>query len=100
MTVKADDVIWCYRSLLGRAPESPEVVNRLAESEEDLRSLMLLFLRSEEFQARNSRPAPVPLSEGQMDIDDTASRAEFLRLQDRIRATWTHLGETRPHHSV
>jgi SAM-dependent methyltransferase len=99
LAVTEDDVIWCYQSLLGRAPESREAVQKLVAAA-DIRALVLLFLASPEYQKRNARHALVPLSEGQMDVEVTASTAEMLRLQDRIRAAWTHLGEARPHHSV
>jgi SAM-dependent methyltransferase len=60
----------------------------------------MLFLRSPEYRSGNSHAAFVPLASGQMDVDTTASSAELERLQERIRAAWTHLGAARPHHSV
>jgi len=98
--VTEDDVIWCYRSLLQRAPESQEVVRGLVGAADDFRSLVMLFLNSAEYQAKHAPYALVPLSEGHMDLEVTASEQDLLRLQERIHAAWTHLGEVRPHHSV
>jgi SAM-dependent methyltransferase len=100
LAVTDDDVIWCYRALLGRSPESQDAVRVLVGSAQDFRSLVLLFLRSPEYQVKNLRSALVPLAEGEMHVEVAASKAEMLRLQERIRETWTHLGEARPHHSV
>ena len=99
MAITDDDVIWCYRSLLGRAPESQEAVQSIAGEANDFRSLVRLFLRSPEYQEKTSR-ALLPLSQGEMDVDVSASAAQLLRLQERIRTAWTHLGKSRPHHSV
>lgn len=47
-----DDVVWCYRSLLGREPESADVVERQAALPLDFRSLVLRFISSAEFQKK------------------------------------------------
>jgi len=85
---------------LGRAPESQQTIQNLIRSADDFRSLVLLFLGSPEYRASNSNGGLVPLANGQMDVNITASSAELERLQERIRAAWTHLGAARPHHSV
>jgi len=85
LAVTDDDVVWCYRTLLGRGPESPETVRSLSGSAKDFRSLVLLFLRSPEYQIKNLRSALIPLAEGEMHVDVAASKEEMLRLQERIR---------------
>lgn len=55
--VSRDDVVWCYRSLLGREPESEEVIGQHLRSR-DLRALVQTFITSAEFrQQRSDAPA-------------------------------------------
>ena len=98
--VTEEEVVWCYRSILERNPESTEVVRDLAGTAQDFRSLVKIFLDSHEHRTRNSRAALVPLARGEMEIELAASPAELAQLIDRIREAWTHLGKVRPHHSV
>ncbi len=48
MTVSKDEVLWCYRMILGREPESEDVV-RVHMKSHNLSSLREAFLRSPEF---------------------------------------------------
>ncbi len=100
MAVTEEDVIWCYRTILGRNPESAEAVERLVFAAKDFRSLVMRFVDSQEHKMQNSSAVLVPLTQGEMNIDRIASASDLSLLQDRIRAAWTHLGEVRPHHSV
>jgi hypothetical protein len=50
--VTNDDVIWCYRQLLGREPESGQAVLDHIAVAEDFRVLVLRFVRSPEFQQK------------------------------------------------
>ena len=52
VAVTEDDVEWCYRSILGRNPESADVVQRHAASHKDFRSLVLAFIGCEEFSKK------------------------------------------------
>ena len=100
MAVTEEDVVWCYRSFLGRNPESAETALRHASSAKDFRSLVLLFVSCQEFRNKNAYPTWLPLNKGEMDLDVTASAADLSLMRDRIREAWTHLGDVRPHFSV
>jgi FkbM family methyltransferase len=56
--VSRDDVIWCYRNLLGREPESDMVIDWHSQFK-SFRSLLEQFVQSEEFRAiRGAGKAP------------------------------------------
>jgi SAM-dependent methyltransferase len=99
MPVTQEDVAWCYRSILRREAESEAVLQRLATTV-DFRELIIKFISSVEFQQRSKTPMPVPLDRPPMQVELDASPTELHRLKDRIREAWTHMGATRPHHSV
>lgn len=48
--ITADDVIWCYRALLGREPESKQVIEHQISTSADLRSMVSTFLDSAEYR--------------------------------------------------
>jgi len=50
MPVTNDDVLWCYRHILGRDPDSTKIVEVHAAAAEDFRSLVLIFLGSMEYR--------------------------------------------------
>lgn len=99
--MSVDEVIWCYRNLLGREPESMEVVQRYAANANDFRDLVLMFLNSKEYmQKRKFMPSFIPLNNPPMQVETSATAVQFSALIDRIRAAWTHMGSAYPHHSV
>ena len=67
--ITREDVINCYRFLLGREPESEEVICDCMESYRDLHELRRCFLRSDEFQAIYS-------ANTQYDTRDNVKRTE------------------------
>jgi SAM-dependent methyltransferase len=97
--VTRDDVIWCYRTLLRREPESEEVV-RLHTDCSDLRTLVQRFITCEEFSRahalRPSHPLPLPVQR----IDVHVDSSELAAAITKVKAAWTHMGKERPHHSV
>ncbi|HLQ12673.1 MAG TPA: class I SAM-dependent methyltransferase [Steroidobacteraceae bacterium] len=100
MMLTEDDVIWCYRAILGRPPESAAVVQSHVSSGKTFRTLVWTFLKSQEYRSKTSVPAFVPLDREEMDMDITASSTDMRLLIDRVRNAWTHLGQVRPHYSV
>jgi wyosine [tRNA(Phe)-imidazoG37] synthetase (radical SAM superfamily) len=50
--VDRDDVIWCYRTFLGREPESEDVLARHLKAR-SLRALVQVFVTSDEFRSRS-----------------------------------------------
>lgn len=96
--VTRDDVLWCYRTLLEREPESEGVVRQHMLCR-DFRTLAQAFVTSEEFVVRKRRLfRPLPLREGVIDVDLAADRLPLAL--ERMRLAWTHLGTDRAHHSV
>jgi SAM-dependent methyltransferase len=99
MPVTKEDVAWCYRSLLRREAESEAVLQRHATIE-DFGELVIQFINSVEFRQKSKPPMSVPLDRPAIQVELDASSTELNRLRDRVREAWTHMGATRPHHSV
>jgi SAM-dependent methyltransferase len=101
MTVSREDVIFAYRLLLDRLPESEAAIAH-HRGAYDLRSLLAGFLRSPEFQQK--APGPIggrlPLDLPPLEIDSEATDAATAHCLALIRKTWTKLGIDRPHFSV
>jgi SAM-dependent methyltransferase len=100
VAVTQEEVNWCYDAILGRSPESADVVQRHASTAKDFRSLVLNFFNSAEYRIKHSLPILVPLDRGAMDVQTAASATQLALLKDRIRTAWSHLGAVRPHYSV
>ena len=106
LAVDAEAVRWAYRLLLGREPESEEVVRGHVAHHRTLGSLRESIMRSSEFR-RGFGAAPahqprahLPLGLPPLDIEYQASEELLDRCIAKIKSAWAHLGETRPHHSV
>jgi len=106
MTISQDEVIWCYRMILGREPESADVVQKLMKSH-NLPTLREAFLRSPEFAEKRkvlstSRPQVsfLPLDLPKNEIEYEATAIQLSRCLEKIGAAWSHLGMTKPHFSV
>ena len=102
--LSAEAVRIAYRVFLGREPESEEVVENWCKlgSYDALRTA---FLNSDEFRAHMEiAPAPtlalVPLNAPRLDIEWEIDPKTSLALLSHVRATWTRLGQERPHWSV
>lgn len=66
-TVSREEVLWCYRTLLGREPESEEVVLANAKSK-DIKELVECFVGSPEFVARMGGKYVAPPSQIQRQV--------------------------------
>ncbi|MES2684954.1 MAG: methyltransferase domain-containing protein [Pseudomonadota bacterium] len=104
MTVSTEEVQWCYRLLLGREPESAQVVRQREETANRL-DLLHSFLDSEEFQKSNPEYRSVHQALNRFEgkpfaVDVQVSPAQLAELLQKVKACWTHLGETQPHWSV
>ena len=98
--IQEEDVIWCYREILGRHPESAAAIRSHLSAAKDFRSLVSRFIKSAEHRQKMAPPDFVPLDRPDMTIDLAASAAELPLMVQGVRAAWTHLGLVRPHHSV
>jgi hypothetical protein len=99
MPVNRSDVIWAYRTFLGREPENDGVVDLHCRAE-DFRSLCESFIGSNEFSAKAGGLAPPPVLMPRLPIDTSADPDQMRCLWDRVRRAWEGLGERRPFHSV
>ncbi|WP_179187105.1 methyltransferase domain-containing protein [Sphingomonas sp. TZW2008] len=93
--------------LLGREPESVEVIDAHRSQHATLSSLADAFIASDEFRQRlggQRQPAPIGVERGywaQPTMVEHQVAPEVLdRLAERIRAQWTALGEQDPYWSV
>jgi SAM-dependent methyltransferase len=106
MTVSRDEVVWSYRILLGREPESEDVV-QLHLRNKEMSTLRESFLRSPEhvrsrsapYANRNNRTL-LPLDLPENAIEYEASAAQMVKCLLKIKSAWSYLGITRPHFSV
>lgn len=100
-----EEVIYAYRLLLGREPESETVINHYATELKDLKSLRELFMNSPEFRDQLSSqtmpraPRP-PFSGPRMEVQLDLTAEQLAALFARTQAQWEHLGATEPHWSV
>lgn len=106
MAVSKDEVIWCYRLILGREPESDDVV-RMQMKSQNLSSLREAFLRCPEFArtgmgsaANRPQASFMPLDLPRNEIEHVATATQLAECIAKIKAAWSHLGITRPHFSV
>jgi SAM-dependent methyltransferase len=97
-----EEVIACYRLILGREPESEEVVGRQLARGLPLAELRLAFLRSEEFRNRHAPPpAPtLPLAPPRLEVDVAASAEQRAGMLARTGEYWARIGAEAPHWSV
>lgn len=114
--LSAEDVRDAYRLILGRPPESDGIVIAQQQGFSTREALWSAMLSSEEFRTlvagSHAANAQGDLSAELMAavraslyvdgtrIDHDVSAEELSVLLERIRAQWTHLGETEPHWSV
>jgi SAM-dependent methyltransferase len=105
MAVTESDVVWAYRTFLGRDPENASVVRERC-GVSDVRALCESFVGSTEFRVRWG-----PEATGNSDKDEpnlvspqsveTRADAQALRqLWERVGRAWVRLGHERPFYSV
>lgn len=102
--VSRDEVLWCYRVLLDREPESERVVQEHLTCA-DLETLTRVFINGPEFRHRFHRNESrsdlrVPFDAPLLPIETRASDATLAQLVARIRRAWVNLGLTQAHYSV
>jgi SAM-dependent methyltransferase len=97
-----EDVIAAYRFILGREPESEEVIAKRVQAGVLVAELRGAMLRSEEFRKRHPSPPPppLPLAPPPLDIQVEAGPAEIAAMLARTGAVWARLGQEAPHWSV
>lgn len=100
-----NDVIYAYRMLLGREPESDAVIKRYAAEVSDLSQLRRIFMESAEFRDKSQawlsgQPSKTVLPGKRMDVEVTSSPDQMQQLFERTAQQWLDLGKTEPYWSV
>jgi 2-polyprenyl-3-methyl-5-hydroxy-6-metoxy-1,4-benzoquinol methylase len=103
--VSKEAVIYAYRLLFGREPESEGVVTHYATEVANINQLRELFINSTEFckslqQIQSPRLPRLPFNGPAMEIELTATTEKLTALFIKTAMQWQHLGETQPHWSV
>lgn len=99
MPVSNDDVIWCYRNLLRREPESADAL-RTHAGRPDWQTLVRSFIESGEFKRKQGAQSIAGLDASAGDIETTATPDQLAALMARTEEAWSQLGVERPYHSV
>ena len=100
MAVSADDVTWAYRLVLGREPESPEVI-QLWMNQPSTQALLYAFIQSSE--CRDRALVQVPDSfvyETEFDVEMDCEPNQLGAMLDRIQAAWATFGQGDAYWSV
>ena len=103
--VSRDDILWCYQNILERQPESDGTIDGHL-STPDFRQLVLNFLSSQEYIARQAKtslhsdePGLPPFLE-KLEIELDANSQSLNRCAAKIKTAWEHLGNEKAHFSV
>jgi SAM-dependent methyltransferase len=100
--VTRDEAVLAYRMMLGREPESEQVVAHAMRGAPDVAALGRHFAASPEFGRRhgiNPHALP-PLDMPPLDVETEASPADLARLTEHLARYWTQMGIDAPHWSV
>ena len=98
---RAEEVALCYRVVLGRMPENPDVLNHWAKSGLSLEQMLRTFMNSEEFLSRPASASLAPFYRSPVQTVDTDPSPELLdAMFERVRKQWVALGESEPYWSV
>ncbi len=100
--VTTDYVMSLYRLILGREPESIDVVKQHVDSGADELSLLSNFLRSREFLDRglNMNVAARPSYPDRLPVEVAASKEQLKAMLDGIASKWSEYGNDDPYWSV
>ncbi len=106
--LSSEEIVLAYQLLLGRAPESQQVIDDLAHSSRSVEELRETFYKSPEFlkhmgdllqTAVKSEPRhPFVLPE--IPVEAECSNEQLAQMLERISKEWEHLGESDPYWSV
>jgi len=106
--ITSEQVTLAYQLLLGRDPESADIVNNLCQTVHSVAALRESFMRSPEFRSRMGEildkhqnvqlrhPFHLPHIPVEAEISDDLLKQMF----DRIKFEWTYLGESEPYWST
>jgi SAM-dependent methyltransferase len=100
-----DDVVYAFRTLFDRDPESGSVIAEHIRLHRDPPALWRSMMDSDEFRDRHQRAAIMGLLHSSLHdpaprIDHEVSDELMGRMMERVAKQWTLLGEDDPHWSV
>ena len=103
-----EEIILAYRLMLGRDPESPDVVNNLRLTVHTVSALREEFQKSAEFRQRMGAILEKPqhvrhrhsFTMPKIPVEVKVDPEQLGEMFDRIHMEWEHLGETDPYWSV
>ncbi|WP_424810849.1 class I SAM-dependent methyltransferase [Roseococcus sp. YIM B11640] len=100
--VTREHVILAYRMMLGREPESEDVIQHGMTNWPDLASLGKAFAGSQEFGQRHgvNIHGMTPLDAGPMEVETEADPKTLARMINQLGHYWSQIGESAPHWSV
>jgi SAM-dependent methyltransferase len=107
MSILLEDIVWCYRNLLGREPVLDEIVE-VQQKTTDFKQLVMDCVHLPEFANRlmsGNSPNPdgnfsLPSVLNRLNIDISATEDELGKCVSKIKETWEHLGTEKAHWSV
>ncbi len=106
--VTKQEVTLAYQLLLGRTPESDDVVNNFCQNAQTILQLRESFIKSPEFVQRMSeilqQPQAVrhrhPFTLPKIPVETQVTDEVMDQMFERIHKEWEHLGQTEPYWSV
>jgi len=100
--VTREDVIAAYRLILGREPESEDIVTAHVNGTVNLAQLRERFFSSPEFMEKNTSGILVGrhYAASPMSVEETTDKAVLERMLSRIENVWQSYGTTEPYWSV
>ena len=75
---RAEEVALCYRVVLGRMPENPDVLNHWAKSGLSLEQMLRAFMNSEEFLSKTASASLAPFYRSPVQTVDTDPSPEVI----------------------
>jgi SAM-dependent methyltransferase len=95
-------ILWAYRLLLGREPESDAVIDEHLANSPEISRLREVFIGSGEFRSRAPAALKLLLSgeEPARTIETDGDPKLLQQLFEHVNRSWQHLGETDPYWSV
>ena len=107
MSITREEVLWGYRTIFGRDPESDEALVANMASD-DLYHLQQRFMRSEEFLLKRKNymagrkvllPSAVPTARD-FEVEYSATLGQLVDCVAKVRSQYANVGPTEPHFSV
>jgi len=102
-----EDVVYAYRLLLGREPESEDVVDMHARKASSLGGLRETMMSSTEFQTKlgraqnqNRQQFIKPLDWDKCEVEVEGAPKELSKMIAHVQTVWENYGRTEPHWSV